>query len=350
VETNKIISRSLIEIREDAVLVITDQFLNQVKYICSKISEVEWSGLLFFKTEGEPKDLENFKVVPYYIHVMDKGSTGYTEFDDDGSAKALYEAMPELDPFEGNGYRYGKIHSHNSMGVFHSATDMQDLQDQAGAYSQYYLSVIVNNFMDIEAKMAFVAEIPVQKINPIGFKGASWQLPKKEVLVTIDFEIENTSVNISIPEALKTRIEEVIEEAKPAAWRGNGRGFHMGHNIHGTGMLGMYEDEEDDEYNGYGKQDISNYRGTQGKIVIRDFLHDFFEDKVPMTDVFDALDASPPIIADKIIKKFILKFNALGDWSRQNIIMFIEDAELPEKDSNQTSLYESIWNTVKLVD
>ncbi len=111
-----LIQRPLIEIKEEGTLIITEHFLNQLKYVCSKISEVEWSGLVFFTTTGEPKDLKSFAITPYYIHLMDKGTEGSTEFDDDGSAKELYETMPELDPFEGTGYRYGKIHSHHTMG------------------------------------------------------------------------------------------------------------------------------------------------------------------------------------------------------------------------------------------
>ena len=339
-DTNKVIIRPLIEIKEEANLIITEGFLSQIKYICSKISEVEWSGIVYFKTEGEPKDLVNFKVIPYYIHVMDKGDQSYTEFDDDGSAKALFEAMPELDPFSGEGFRTGKIHSHNTMSVFHSGTDMQDLQDQASAYAQYYLSIIVNNFMDIEAKMAFVAEIPDQRINPKGFVGAKWQLPAKEVLVTVDFAIEAPATDITIPEVLRDRVDEVIDKSKVST----GRNVHMG-----MGGLGLndYEDEYDTLNNGFMTKDVTTYRSDQGKIVIRNFIHDYFKDEVPMGEVFEAVEAAPPEMMHDLNEAFVEHFKGLGNWSKQNIISFIDEVETPDVNSNIMSLYESIWATLK---
>lgn len=43
--------------------------------------------------------------------------------------------------------RIGHIHSHNTMGVFFSGTDWGELEDNAPNHN-YYLSLIVNNFMD----------------------------------------------------------------------------------------------------------------------------------------------------------------------------------------------------------
>lgn len=48
------------------------------------------------------------------------------------------------------------IHSHNVMNVFFSGTDMLELNDSAPAYN-YYLSLIVNNYMEMTAKVAFTA-------------------------------------------------------------------------------------------------------------------------------------------------------------------------------------------------
>lgn len=49
------------------------------------------------------------------------------------------------------------IHSHNTFGVFFSGTDMEELEDNAPCYN-FYLSLIVNNALDFEAKIAFIGE------------------------------------------------------------------------------------------------------------------------------------------------------------------------------------------------
>ena len=357
---NKVIQKNIIEIKEKATLVITEDFLNQVKYVCNAISEVEWSGLIYFTTEGEPKNLSTFKVTPYYIHLMDKGTQGSTEFDDDGSQVELYKAVPELDPFEGNGYKYGKIHSHNTMDVFHSGTDMQDLQDQSEAYSPYYLSVIVNNFMDIEAKMSFIAEIPIQKINPLNFKGSKWELPSKKVLVTIDFDLVMPESSISIPEALKERTEKIIEEAKTVKWSGG----------YGYNQIGNGWEENDWETNVNKAVNFSteDYRIKNAKTSLKSWLLDYFiKNPNPhflqtgkkiehVIAVFDELNSDE---LNSLVKAFIVHFNALGDWSRQNFVLLMEEG-LEESNGNTSAFYgdeenieilfEAIWNQIKLVD
>ena len=65
-------NRPLIEIKETATFVVTEAFLSQVKYLNSRINEVEWSGIIYYTTEGSPQDLATFKIIGYYIHLMDK--------------------------------------------------------------------------------------------------------------------------------------------------------------------------------------------------------------------------------------------------------------------------------------
>ena len=84
-EVDKVIRRTVIDIGTNATVEITAAFMDQMKYLCSEISYVEWSGYVFFSVEGNPKNLDKFKIIPYYIHAMDKGTGGATEFDDDGS-------------------------------------------------------------------------------------------------------------------------------------------------------------------------------------------------------------------------------------------------------------------------
>ena len=62
-------------------LFLKESIMEKIHYLCSKISEVEWSGILLYSVKGsikEPKDME--------LHVediipMDKRSAGYTEYE-----------------------------------------------------------------------------------------------------------------------------------------------------------------------------------------------------------------------------------------------------------------------------
>lgn len=342
-EVSKII-RPVIEIKQEGTLIITEQFLNQIKYICSEISAVEWSGNVFFSIEGDFKKVKELKIIPYYIHVMHKGDTNSTEFDDDGSLGELFKLMPELDPFEDTVYRYGKIHSHNTMSVFHSPTDHQDLQDQSGAY-EYYLSVIVNNFMDIEAKISFVAEIPEQPVIPIKFASMAWELPKKEVLGIIDLNVEVETTIISVSETLKDRLDVVVEEARVSKHKEYG-GVYGFQNYpgrfptsHQLNVLNEYE-EEDDYNNGL---DVVSYRTTQGMKDILEFINGYFKSTHKLPKAFEIIDGLPAHAMERLEGKLLVWFEKLTIWRQQNIIIMITDKPIAEAGTNSEQLYQAIY-------
>ena len=80
------------------------------------------------------------------------GSTSYTEFEYSPDFAAYIARNPLL-----MDHQMGLIHSHNNMSVFFSGTDTATLQEQAPLYKKF-LSVIVNNRLDIVAKLAVYTE------------------------------------------------------------------------------------------------------------------------------------------------------------------------------------------------
>ena len=130
-------------------VIISEKVLNQIKYLTTRISEVEWSGVLFYSTVGDINRVDDFSVILEYIYLMDKGTGGATD----------YELGEELIGFgmdnpESLQWKIGHIHSHNSMPTFFSGTDMSELNDNSELHN-YYLSIIVNNRLDITGKIAF---------------------------------------------------------------------------------------------------------------------------------------------------------------------------------------------------
>lgn len=87
------------------------------------------------------------------ILLMDKGTKAYTEYDFDEDVLTY-----RMDNPESLEWVMGHIHSHNTMDVFFSGTDMSELNDNCPQHN-IYLSLIVNNFMEMTAKLAFIAEM-----------------------------------------------------------------------------------------------------------------------------------------------------------------------------------------------
>ena len=122
--------------------------MSKIKYLCSKISQVEWSGVLFYSLKGNIKNASKMICVIEDILPMDMGSAAYTEYSfDDRVVTFLQEEEERFD------WHIGHIHSHNNMKTFFSATDMSELNDNSENHN-FYLSLIVNNAMDLTAKVA----------------------------------------------------------------------------------------------------------------------------------------------------------------------------------------------------
>lgn len=69
-----------LEMSSKIKLMIPKKVGDQIKYLCDKISQVEWSGVLFYSVKGNINDPENMVLTTEDILLMDKGSSGYTEY------------------------------------------------------------------------------------------------------------------------------------------------------------------------------------------------------------------------------------------------------------------------------
>lgn len=78
-------------------LIITQDILDKIKYTCSKINTVEWSGILFYKFEGDITDAKNFVCTIEDLFVMDKGTHAHTDFKYTDDILDILEERPELE-------------------------------------------------------------------------------------------------------------------------------------------------------------------------------------------------------------------------------------------------------------
>lgn len=163
--------------------------LHQIQYLCKLISKVEWSGALFYTTEGSIEKPESFKITLKTILPLDMGSAAYTEY----SLDERFMDFIEEDFEERCTWKLGHIHSHNSMGVFFSGTDMAELNDNAPAHN-FYLSLIVNNAMDFLAKVAFIGEAK-KDIKQVPYTAKNVQ-GHDYIIEKQDFEVNNQKLFI----------------------------------------------------------------------------------------------------------------------------------------------------------
>lgn len=189
------------------------QVLNQIKYLCRKISAVEWSGVLFYSIEGSIKDPANMVIILQHILPLHKGTSGYTEYDFD---ERVVEYMMENEQAED--WKIGHIHSHNNMGVFFSGTDWSELEDNAPNHN-FYTSLIVNNRMEFCAKVCFIAETEPTDLKARDENGELYVYQEKtkttqKKLVVYDCDIDSPP-DIVVDEDFEKRVAQIIKDAEP---------------------------------------------------------------------------------------------------------------------------------------
>ena len=284
----KKVEKTVYSYKSKPSIIISEEFLKKVEYICSKISTIEWSGVLLYKIEGTMDDVKNLIIYPIDILLMDIGSSAHTSFDYDPIV--ISEAYLENPEWIDNEYRRGLIHSHVNMGVFFSGEDMSELQDNAKFYD-FYLSLIVNNKSQMTAKIAFEGEIEKKsKIisKYVNSERITKSLENEEtvnevVLFTADCDIKLPTIQSIFIQSIDKRIEEIQKSKVKTSYT---RPFSS----KDTGFMSNYGREIQDEYTdflGYSKNDsfsqkpVSNYSKKTSEIMSK-----FIDAKSYLSSIF----------------------------------------------------------------
>jgi hypothetical protein len=226
------VNKNQIEQEHKVPVKTTDDFIFKVKKLCREISTKEWSGFVVYSIQGNiEKITSNFEILLEDIILMDIGTSGSTAFQVNQSEKARnFENVDDkhMDYIEEYPERIrsklGLIHSHNSMGVFFSHVDWDELLSNAKSHN-YYLSVIVNNNTDICAKLA-ISTVAKEKIN-LNFQGMNdngrlyltkteeVQISKEEILI-YDCAFEKENVIDEFDSFFMKNLEKVKKEKEQA--------------------------------------------------------------------------------------------------------------------------------------
>ena len=158
-------------------LLIEKALHEKIIYLCSRISSVEWSGVLFYEMEGTLG--EDLRIIAKDLLLLNIHASTYTEYENDTTDIPAYMVEHGLT----HAYQ-GHIHSHNTMATFFSGTDTATLKEE-GAKRPHFLSLIVNNANQYTACITAKAEVEENLI----FKGFSGNV-----------------LNIQVPEDNATRV------------------------------------------------------------------------------------------------------------------------------------------------
>jgi len=190
--------------------------MHKLRYICNEIYKEEWSAALFYRVKGSIRNPSKMKLTVIDFFPMDKGSVAHTEYDIDQGDNALVGYMMENELF-GN-IILGHLHSHNTMSVFFSPEDTGELQRNVSNHN-IYLSLIVNNKMEMTARVAYEANCVVnpnfvardENGDEYNIKGNEYT---ESIMCFHNVEIIKPPEIFNVDTKFKERIAEIIKEAE----------------------------------------------------------------------------------------------------------------------------------------
>lgn len=193
-------------------MVIPQEVEKKIRLLCREIHNVEWSGVLFYKTTGAFED-KSLTITCVDIFQMDEGTGGYTEYDMSPDVCSYICDHPEL--MEAGIYQ-GLIHSHNNMATFFSGTDTNTLLAE-GSDMNHFVSLIVNNAGKYTAGITRRAKVK-QTVNE-EFSYPTWSdervrgnrtfTVEKECVQWFNLDIEIEGVSNDFEEEMLARIKEI---------------------------------------------------------------------------------------------------------------------------------------------
>lgn len=212
-------------------LLIEKALHEKIIYLCSRISSVEWSGVLFYEMEGTLG--EDLRIIAKDLLLLNIHNSTYTEYENDTTDIPAYMVEHGLT----HAYQ-GHIHSHNTMATFFSGTDTATLKEE-GAKRPHFLSLIVNNANQYTACITAKAEVE-QNLIFKGFSGnvLNIQIPEDNAK-RVSVHYVSTEIICENDESLVELDEQIKKLSVPTVTTTVGRNVSYG-NSYGTGYGPRY--------------------------------------------------------------------------------------------------------------
>lgn len=363
------------------------EVLHQIKYLCKSIPKVEWSGILFYTTEGSIEKPATFKITLKTILPLDMGTSAFTEY-------ALDERFINFleEDFDTRAqWKVGHIHSHNVMGVFFSGTDLAELNDNAPSHN-FYLSLIVNNYMDFVAKVAFIGvaqrdikQVPYMAMNS---QGKTYEIEKQDFVVNenkmfvYDCEISSQKEAITVEEVFSAQVAKIMEPKPKPEYKGyqhnpntpavvdknkQNPGYNKFKNNQNQKNFNQQKREEDwtsehnfsdfnfniqeqmeDEINGYAERNVRVMAFVKQLFNFASAEIDETEDLDDVLEVMAEFEMSPIDIAQAIIADYDRDFAKI--FPEANAADFVQYThEALDVMEDYKSFYPEIGMTIKII-
>lgn len=185
-------------------ITLENRVLDKIKYLNSRCSNIEWSGVGVMKVEGDLHD-DSLKLHVIDLLLKDVGTAGYTEYDWGTTLAEYFEENEDKWPV-----MFFSIHSHHNMGVTPSGVDDKHLYDNISNFP-FHLSVIVNNKLDFNARIA--TDMVIESVSVRGMDSAYFSKQVNDGRIIVEYSLP---VNISSADndEFKDEFEKIVENKK----------------------------------------------------------------------------------------------------------------------------------------
>jgi hypothetical protein len=180
----------IIEQGQPGTLKLHDKLIAKIMYNCSLIHNVEWSGVLFYKHNG---DWDNLEIEAVDMLLLDLGEPGFTQFN---VTADIMNYMVMNDLIE---YHVGLVHSHQNFNVFFSGTDQKTLLE-CGTDESHFLSLIVNNKLEMTAMFTKRVECEIKATKKLcidGFTKKTEEIVDKQLHKSVEVIAKKLNVELS---------------------------------------------------------------------------------------------------------------------------------------------------------
>lgn len=183
-------------------IVIPANVEEQIRFLCARVWDTEWSGVLFYTPSGNFED-GSLEIRCVDILPMDVGTTTYTEFDMSPDVISYMAANQEL-----LDCKMGLIHSHNNMSTFFSGTDLATLKEE-GADRNHFVSLIVNNAGKYTA--AITRKIKYHSVRDLSYDGFNGVVNLNDKQEVDGQEIEYFDLDIIFEGERDNKLKEIAD-------------------------------------------------------------------------------------------------------------------------------------------
>jgi len=156
------------------------------------------------KVEGDLLD-DTLKLHVIDLLLKDVGTAGYTEYDWGTTLAEYFEENEDKWPV-----MFFSIHSHHNMGVTPSGVDDKHLYDNISNFP-FHLSVIVNNKLDFNARIA--TDMVIESVSVRGMDSAYFSKQVNDGRIIVEYSLP-VSISSADNDEFKEEYEKIVENKK----------------------------------------------------------------------------------------------------------------------------------------